>query len=68
MLTISVIVLLTSAAASASASAAETQTYTYDAKGRLVQVVRSGTASPGTTTEIAHDRARNPVRLKVTGW
>jgi hypothetical protein len=49
------------------AAAAETITYTYDAKGRLVQVVRSGTVNNGVTTTYAHDKADNRTGKTTTG-
>jgi len=48
------------AASAAAAFAAETITYTYDARGRLVQVVRTGTANNGVTTTYTIDKADNP--------
>ena len=45
------------------ASAAETITYVYDARGRLVQVVRSGTVNNGVTTGYTIDAA-DPVRRR----
>lgn len=47
--------------------AAETQTYTYDARGRLKQVVRSGTVNSGVTTAYQFDRAHNRTRKTTTG-
>lgn len=49
-----------------SAFAAETITYTYDAKGRLVKVVRTGTANNNVTVEYEHDKADNRSRVKTT--
>lgn len=49
-----------------SAFAAETITYTYDAKGRLVKVVRTGTANNNVTVEYEHDKADNRSRMKTT--
>ena len=47
--------------------AAETVTYTYDARGRLVQAVRSGGPSSGTQVNYTHDAAGNRTRVQVTG-
>ncbi len=52
---------------SSAAISAETTTYTYDAKGRLVQVVKSGGPNGGTTTTYAHDKADNRTRVTTTG-
>ncbi len=53
----------------APAAASETVTYTYDARGRLVKVVRSGSAQQNATvtTDYEHDRANNRKRVKTTG-
>lgn len=51
---------------SASANAAETITYSYDARGRLVQVARTGSVNNGVTTTYAHDKADNRLS-KTTG-
>ena len=50
--------------ASTVASAAETITYTYDARGRLVQVQRTGTVNNGVRTDYRYDKADN--RSNVT--
>ena len=47
--------------------AAETVTYTYDAKGRLIQVVHSGSVNNGVTTTYSQDKADNRSRVTVTG-
>lgn len=47
--------------------AAETITYRYDARGRLVQVARSGSVNNGVTTTYAHDRANNRTTKTTTG-
>ncbi len=49
------------------ASAAETITYTYDARGRLVQVVRTGTINNGVTTSYTLDKADNRITKTTTG-
>ena len=50
-----------------SAMAAETITYVYDARGRLVQVVRSGGPVSGTQVVYTHDAAGNRTRVQVSG-
>lgn len=52
---------------SAAAHAAETITYSYDARGRLVQVARTGTVNNGVTTSYQFDRADNRVSKTTTG-
>ncbi len=47
------------------ATAAETITYQYDARGRLIQVSRSGTINNGVTTTYTLDKADN--RLNKSG-
>lgn len=60
--------LLAAAASCASpAFAAETIAYTYDAKGRLVQVARTGTVNDGVTTAYVHDKADNRTSKTTTG-
>ena len=49
------------------ASAAETITYVYDARGRLVQVVRTGTVHNGVTTTYQIDKADNRLGKTTTG-
>jgi len=51
----------------ASAQAAETITYTYDARGRLKQVVRTGTVNNGVTTAYTIDKADNRTNKTTTG-
>ncbi len=48
-------------------SAAETITYVYDARGRLVQVVRTGTVNNGVTTNYTIDKADNRTNKTTTG-
>jgi YD repeat-containing protein len=55
--------LLTATAAGAS----ETITYSYDARGRLKQVVHSGTVNNGVTTTYGHDKANNRANKTTTG-
>ena len=52
---------------SAPALAAETITYSYDARGRLVQVARTGTVNNGVTTSYQFDRADNRTVKSTTG-
>ncbi len=49
------------------ASAAETITYTYDARGRLVQVQRTGTVNNGVNTTYQVDKADNRTNKTTTG-
>jgi len=49
------------------ASAAETITYAYDARGRLVQVQRSGTVNNGVSTTYQIDKADNRTNKTTTG-
>jgi hypothetical protein len=51
----------------AAAYAAETITYSYDARGRLKQVVRSGTVNNGVATTYTHDKADNRTNKTTTG-
>jgi hypothetical protein len=49
------------------AQAAETITYKYDAKGRLVEVKRTGTVNNNVTTTYQHDKADNRKNTTTTG-
>lgn len=49
------------------AQAAETITYIYNARGQLVQVVRSGTVNNGVTTSYQLDKADNRSNKTTTG-
>jgi hypothetical protein len=49
------------------ASAAETITYTYDARGRLIQVQRTGTVNNGVNTSYTIDKADNRTNKTTTG-
>jgi hypothetical protein len=51
----------------AAAYAAETITYIYDARGRLKQVVHSGTVNNGVSTTYSHDKADNRTNKTTTG-
>jgi uncharacterized protein RhaS with RHS repeats len=55
------------AAPAMQAQAAETITYSYDARGRLVQVARTGTVNNGVTTSHQYDKADNRVVKTTTG-
>lgn len=52
---------------SAAASATETITYTYDARGRLVQVVHTGTVNNNVQTSYQYDKADNRKNVTTTG-
>jgi hypothetical protein len=52
---------------SVTASAAETITYKYDAKGRLIEVKRTGTVNNNVTTTYTHDKADNRKNVTTTG-
>lgn len=49
------------------AIASETINYSYDAKGRLVQVARTGTINNGVTTNYAYDHADNRTNKTTAG-
>jgi hypothetical protein len=49
------------------AYAAETIDYGYDAKGRLVQIIRSGSINNGVVTTYTYDRAGNRATKTTTG-
>ena len=49
------------------AQAAETISYSYDARGRLVQVARSGSVNNGVVTTYTHDKADNRTSKTTTG-
>ncbi len=60
--------LSAAAIAQSSASlAAETITYSYDARGRLVQVARTGTVNNGVTTNYTVDKADNRTNKSTSG-
>lgn len=48
------------------AHATETITYAYDARGRLIQVARSGTVNNNVTTSYAFDKADNRTQKTTT--
>ena len=60
-------VLIAAAWPWAPATATETITYTYDARGRVVQVTRSGTVNNNVSTVYTHDKANNRTNVTVTG-
>lgn len=51
----------------AAAYAAETITYSYDARGRLIQVARTGTVNNNVTTNYAYDKTDNRQTKSTTG-
>jgi hypothetical protein len=51
----------------AAAYAAETVTYTYDARGRLVQVVHTGTVNNNVVSNYSYDKADNRINKTTTG-
>jgi YD repeat-containing protein len=65
---LSVLCMASAAIATISAAhAAETITYKYDAKGRLIEVKRTGTVNNNVTTTYTHDKANNRKTVVVTG-
>lgn len=62
------IILAAGLALSATAAAAtETITYKYDARGRVVQVIHSGTVNNGVNTTYSYDKADNRTNATTTG-
>jgi uncharacterized protein involved in exopolysaccharide biosynthesis len=61
------LIALAVAGVPALAMATETINYSYDAKGRLVQVSRSGTVNNGVVTNYTYDRADNRTNKNTTG-
>ncbi len=55
------------ATSAAPAFAAETIAYSYDARGRLIQVARTGTVNHGVTTSYQFDKADNRTVKIATG-
>lgn len=51
----------------AGAYATETITYTYDARGRLVQINRTGTVNNNVVTNYTYDHANNRTNKTTTG-
>lgn len=60
-------ILLLALFLSVPASAAETITYIYDARGRLVQVQRTGTVNNGVITTYQIDKADNRLNKTTSG-
>ena len=61
------LILPVTLALSSSAQAAETITYVYDARGRVVQVIRTGTVNNGVTTSYVIDKADNRTTKTTSG-
>ncbi len=60
--------ILTAAALAATpAAAAETITYRYDARGRLVEVARTGSVNNNVTTNYTFDKADNRLAKTTSG-
>jgi YD repeat-containing protein len=55
------------AATAIAAQAAETLTFVYDARGRLVQVLHSGTVNNNVVTSYTLDKADNRTTKTTTG-
>ncbi|MGF1548916.1 MAG: RHS repeat domain-containing protein, partial [Sphingomonadaceae bacterium] len=55
------------AIAAAAALAGETQGYVYDARGRLIEVTRSGGPADGVASSYAYDKANNRTSHAVSG-
>jgi YD repeat-containing protein len=55
------------AATAAAAFAAETINYKYDARGRLIQVNRTGSINNGVVTNYTLDKADNRTNKTTTG-
>ncbi|MGN6850702.1 MAG: hypothetical protein ACTHJK_14705 [Sphingomicrobium sp.] len=51
----------------AAAYATETITYTYDARGRLIEVVHSGTVNNNVVSNYSYDKADNRTNVNTTG-
>ena len=58
--------MIVAGALCAVAASAETTTYTYDARGRLVQVVRTGAPQGTETVRYTYDKAGNRTRVTST--
>ena len=61
------VILAVLLALGAAACAAETISYVYDARGRVKQVVRTGTVNNGVTTNYTIDKADNRTNKTTTG-
>jgi RHS Repeat len=49
------------------AQATESITYKYDARGRLIEVKRTGTVNNNVQTNYTHDKANNRKTVTTTG-
>lgn len=49
------------------ATSAETVTYIYDARGRVKEVIRTGTVNNGVQTTYQYDKANNRKNKTTTG-
>jgi len=49
------------------AGASETVNYSYDAKGRLIQVARSGTVNNNVVANYSFDKADNRTNVNMSG-
>lgn len=58
--------LIATTALATVALASETITYVYDAKGRLIEVKRSGTVNDKVKTVYTYDRVHNRTRVTTT--
>jgi YD repeat-containing protein len=58
--------LVAATALATAALASETITYVYDAKGRLIEVKRSGTVNDKVKTVYTYDRVHNRTRVTTT--
>ena len=58
--------LVALAALATAALASETITYEYDAKGRLIEVKRSGTVNDKVKTVYTYDKVHNRTRVTTT--
>lgn len=59
--------VVAAAVAATAALASETITYSYDAKGRLIEVKRTGTVNNNVKAQYYYDKAHNRTRVLVTG-
>lgn len=62
-----VLVIAAFGAVGSAANAAETITYKYDARGRVIEVVRTGTVNNNVKSVYSHDRANNRTNKTTTG-
>jgi YD repeat-containing protein len=59
------VIAISIAALAAATAATETINYSYDARGRLVQVRRSGSVNNNVTANYTYDRANNRTNLNI---